>query len=287
MTMDAPSLVPNAFYLACHAVLLLPQVFLGIRCKTWGFLFGMFCGHVLEIVGYAARVQMHNGNGGFLPYIVTLTIGPAFFSAAIYLCLARIISVYGENLSRFSPRTYTITFMVSDLVALVLQASGGAILGGDNTSKSTLDAGLAIIKTGLAAHLVSIAIFIALAAEYGFRAYRHQNEWSYKFSDLQKSRKFFIFLIGITAATVFILIRTSFRMAELQNGFDSKLANNETAFIALEGGAILIATLCLAISHPGVAFQGRWGEADFQLRKNDKARDLQKTEYDRVQLSSV
>ncbi|KPM38205.1 hypothetical protein AK830_g8351 [Neonectria ditissima] len=287
MTMEIPSLAPNAFYLACHAVLILPQIFLGIRYKTWGYLFGMFCGHVLEIVGYVARVQMHNGKDGFLAYIVCLTIAPAFFSAAIYLCLARIISVYGHNLSRFSPRTYTITFMVSDLVALILQAAGGAILGGDDTPKSTLDTGLAIIKTGLAAHLVSIAVFMALAAEYGFRAYRHQIQWSPRFSDLQDSRRFSVFLIGIATATIFILIRTSFRMAELQNGFDSKLANDEAAFIALEGAMIAIATLCLAISHPGIAFQGRWAEADFQLRKDNKGRDLQKTDSDPISLNSV
>lgn len=56
----------NAFYLACHAALLLSQVFLGIKYKTWGFLFAAFCGHVLEIVGYAGRVQMSKNGEGFL-----------------------------------------------------------------------------------------------------------------------------------------------------------------------------------------------------------------------------
>jgi hypothetical protein len=63
---NSPNLGGNAFYLACHATLLLPQVWLGIRHKTWGFLFGMFCGHVLELLGYSARVHMHNGGTGFL-----------------------------------------------------------------------------------------------------------------------------------------------------------------------------------------------------------------------------
>ena len=128
-------------------------------------------------------------------YIVTLTIGPAFFSAAIYLCLARIIAVYGEGLSRFRPRTYTITFMLSDFIALVLQASGGAILGGNDKSKT--DLGLAVIKTGLAAHLIAIAVFVMLAAEYGYQVYRRRDEWNTKFTDLQHSRKFHLFLIGM------------------------------------------------------------------------------------------
>ncbi|KAF7543413.1 hypothetical protein G7Z17_g10758 [Cylindrodendrum hubeiense] len=285
MTMDIPLLAPNAFFLAFHATLLIPQVFLGIRYKTWGFLFGTFCGHVLEIIGYIARVQMHNGESKFVAYIVCLTIGPAFFSAAIYLCLARIIAVYGEKLSRFSPRTYTITFMVSDFVALILQASGGAILGGKDPS--TLDAGLAIIKTGLAAHLVAIAIFVALAAEYGFRAYRHQHQWDYKFAALHKSQAFLLFLIGLAVATLCILIRTSFRVAELRDGFDSKLADNETAFIVLEGVMVALAAVFLTIFHPGPAFEGRWGEADFQLRKDSKGRSFEKTHSDPIPLTAV
>ncbi len=58
-------------------------------------------------------------------YIICMTIGPAFFSAAIYLCLARIIVIYGEGLSSVRPRIYTNTFMTSDFIALVLQATGG------------------------------------------------------------------------------------------------------------------------------------------------------------------
>lgn len=92
--------------------------------------------------------------------------------------------------------------MISDFVALILQASGGAILGGKD--QSTTDAGLAIIKTGLAAHLVAIAIFVMLAAEYGFRAYRHQDQWDYKFSALHRSRAFLLFLIGIYSSVLSI-----------------------------------------------------------------------------------
>ncbi|KAH7162088.1 RTA1 like protein-domain-containing protein [Dactylonectria estremocensis] len=284
MSMEIPLLAPNAFFMALHILLLIPQVFLGIRYKTWGFLFGMFCGHVLEIIGYAARVQMHDGKDQFLAYIVCITIAPAFFSAAIYLCLARIIAVYSEKLSRFSPRTYTITFMISDFCALILQASGGAMLGGKDTTNK--DAGLAVIKTGLAVHLVAIAIFVILAAEYGFRAYRQQDQWDYKFAALHRSRGFVLFLIGLVIATLCILIRTSFRVAELKDGFHSGLAKNEAAFIALEGVMITIAAITLTVFHPGLAFKGRWSEANFQLRKDNKG-SFEKAESDPIPLTSV
>lgn len=56
----------NAFYLASYAALLPPQVYLGFRYRTWGFLFGMFSGLLLEVIGYTARVQMHFGQEKFL-----------------------------------------------------------------------------------------------------------------------------------------------------------------------------------------------------------------------------
>lgn len=55
-----PDLGGNAFFTALFAVLLLPQLGLGIRYKTWGVLVGMVCGLILEVVGYAGRLQLHS-----------------------------------------------------------------------------------------------------------------------------------------------------------------------------------------------------------------------------------
>lgn len=54
-----PSLAANALYLALFSLLLVIQVFLGIRYRTWGFMVGLVGGLVLEIIGYVARVQLH------------------------------------------------------------------------------------------------------------------------------------------------------------------------------------------------------------------------------------
>lgn len=54
-----PSIGGNAFYVSVFALALICQIFFGIRYRTWGFMVGLFSGLVLEIVGYAARLQMH------------------------------------------------------------------------------------------------------------------------------------------------------------------------------------------------------------------------------------
>ena len=56
----------NVFFAVAYGLLLPPQIYLGIRYRTWGFLFGMFCGLILEVMGYVARVQLHNGEDKFL-----------------------------------------------------------------------------------------------------------------------------------------------------------------------------------------------------------------------------
>lgn len=55
----------------------------------------------------------------------------------------------------------------------------------------------------------------------------------------------------------------------------------------LEGAMIIVATACLLAGHPGVCFEGRWEEADFQLRKTDESGQFEKTESDPVPLSHV
>lgn len=74
----------------------------------------------------------------------------------------------------------------------------------------------------------------------------------------------------LVIATVCILIRTAFRVAELSQGFESDLAEDETAFFVLEGAMVLTAALALTICHPGPAFQNRWPEADFELKSTAK-----------------
>lgn len=125
-----PSVAGNALFLAIMAILAVAHLVLGIRHKTRSFTIPICLGLVTETVGYIARVLM-NGNpfnrDYFLWYLITLTIGPVFIAAAIYLTLGRIVVVYGEGISRILPRSYTTFFLACDIVSLCVQAVGGGI----------------------------------------------------------------------------------------------------------------------------------------------------------------
>jgi len=98
----------------------------------------MFLGLALEVVGYITRIMLHDEpfiKNNFILYLIFLTIAPAFISAGIYLCLSRIIVLFGSGLSRLNARTYTILFCTSDLVSLILQGVGGALASVGETTE--------------------------------------------------------------------------------------------------------------------------------------------------------
>ncbi len=81
-----PTIPGNAIYAAIFGIYIVAQLFLGIKHKTWGYMVAMVFGLILEVVGYVARIMLHNSpfdNNNFLMYLVTLTIAPALLSASV------------------------------------------------------------------------------------------------------------------------------------------------------------------------------------------------------------
>ena len=125
-----PSVAGNALFAGLFAILVGGQFFLWRKYRTGGTAVFMLLGLLTEILGYIARVLLHGNpfeRNYFLWYLITLTIGPVFFAAAIYLTLGRIVVVHGEACSRLRPATYTTIFLGCDVVSLVVQAVGGGI----------------------------------------------------------------------------------------------------------------------------------------------------------------
>jgi hypothetical protein len=209
-------------------------------------------------------------NNDFLIYLVTLTIAPAFLSASIYLCLSRIVIVYGEHLSHFKPRTYTIVFCSCDFISLILQAVGGGIASTGNTI-SAKDIGKYIMLAGLAFQVFSLILFSCAATLFAFQVWNGNGLKNERYLPLVQSRLFKAFLIGLAVATVTIFARSVYRCVELSGGFTGALfVNDEAVFMVMEGLMIIIACSCLTFLHPAVCFQGSWHEASFKFNGNDE-----------------
>ncbi|KAF4943223.1 hypothetical protein FSARC_14982, partial [Fusarium sarcochroum] len=266
-----PTFAGNVAYLAIFGALIAAQCFQGIRFKTWGFMIAMICGLLLEIVGYVGRIMLHDNifnNDSFIIYLVGLTIGPAFITAAIYLCLGRIITIYSVDLSLLKPKWITIIFVSCDFVALLLQAAGGAITASaDDEDGSQM--GIDIMIAGLASQVASMGLFCGICGHFAWKVLRNPVKLDSRFTELRRSRRFRGMLFAIGLAVITILIRSIFRLIELQEGFDGKLANNELDFMILEGPMIFIGVIGLTIWHPGFALGARlWVDAGFHFLKS-------------------
>lgn len=297
-----PSLAGNALYMAIFSLLLFTNLLFGIRYKTTTFTIWMSFGLIGEAVGYVGRIMLHNNIfefNAFLIYLVPLTIAPAFVTACIYLCLARIIFIMDPNLTctRLKPMVYTTIFVTFDIIALVLQGAGGGITAtaNDNTTDKL---GVNVMIAGLAFQIFSLVVFIALCSDFAWRLHRasgtrsstssasiSENKSTYDLLDkndnrvsttptlatldhVRHSRMFKGFILALSCATILILTRSSYRLAELQGGFHGTLANNEVLFMILEGPMMIISVLLLNVFHPGFCLGKHhlWNMKAFQSR---------------------
>jgi hypothetical protein len=285
-----PSLPANITFAGLFGLLLGLQLLLGIKYKTWGYTVAMILGLVcitilpvliytadrrlqaLEIAGYVARILLNGSpfeNDFFLLYLITLTIAPAFLSAAIYLCLSRIVIVYGEHIAFFKPRTYTIVFCTCDCVSLILQAAGGGIASSADTLDDK-DVGKNIMLAGLGFQVVSLIVFLACGTDLAIRVWRAKANRNPDYLKLTDSRLFNSFLVSLFIATVTIFARCVYRCVELSGGFNGELfISDEPLFIVMEGAMISIACSCLTVLHAGLCFKGAWQKASFSFRKSE------------------
>jgi hypothetical protein len=162
--------------------------------------------------------------------------------------------------------------MICDFISLVLQAAGGALAATQHAGDSSR-LGVNIMIAGLVFQVLSLSIFIAFSLEFAWRAHKaRESDLNFDFFNIRKRTMFRVLPYAIAVATITIYIRCVFRVAELWDGFGGKLANDQTAFMILEGPMIIIATIALTVCHPGIAFGSAqsWAAANWTFRKSKK-----------------
>ncbi|KAL4914009.1 RTA1 like protein-domain-containing protein [Aspergillus aurantiobrunneus] len=259
-----PTIPGNSVYIALFGALLIAQTLLCPVYRMWGFSGSMITGLILEVLGYAARILFHDDPFSmdyFLMNLISLSLGPVFFCAALYFLLGRIVVVHqGEDISRLRPRNYAIVFVSCDVVALILQSVGGALtsMAEDNASRET---GVNVMIAGLAFQVAALTLFIFLAVEFAYRVRRRstvgESQSKGELARVRQRKLWKAFLACMALATLTVYTRSIFRVIELNGGFDSELANDELAFMVLEGAMVSITCICLTVVHPGMALRTR------------------------------
>ncbi|EGR48556.1 uncharacterized protein TRIREDRAFT_107294 [Trichoderma reesei QM6a] len=243
-----PSLAANVIFVVLFAIAGIVHLFLGFRWRTWGFTIPVLIGCITEIIGYVGRIILWNNPFsfiGFIIQIVTLTIAPVFYTASIYVTLSQSIMFLDPSLSRFKPQLFYWIFIPFDIVCLILQAAGGAMSAEDTGSDQ---AGVDISQAGLSLQVIVLVAFIVAFGDYMFRYIRsgRASNWGWRLT---------AFFSGLTTATVLILARCAYRVAELKDGYDGSLIKEEATFIVLEGVFVFLAAVALCFGQPGLGLK--------------------------------
>jgi len=276
-----PSLGFNAALLALFTLSTIGFLAIGIWKKTWGFMVAMTMGGVLEIIGYIGRVAGHvdpfNALGGnaFLIQICTLTIAPACYAAGIYLCLSRIVTAFGADISRLPPKAYTIMFILFDLVSLILQAAGGALASLANTREEE-QRGTHIMLGGLSWQVFTLTVFMILCADFAYRVMKNKDRFTSEHTALRRSMKFKAFIVALGVSTILIYVRCVYRVAELAEGWNGYLISHEVYFLVLEGLMVVLAVLVLNVFHPGLCFSESYAAPGKKLKWNGEMNDYER-----------
>ncbi len=251
-----PNLGVNAFFTALFGILLVAQLFQGIKWKARSFMIALGFGCLGETVGnynlpssvtivplankikgYAGRVILHGNpwsSTGFNMQIVCLIIAPAFLSAGIYLTLKHIVLTVGQEYSRLQAKYYTWIFILCDLLSLTLQGAGGGLAATSNTTSGT-KLGNNLMMAGIVFQVVTFMVFGILASLYAKSAYQNRKSFSRSTVALLSSTGFMAFIFALSAAYTAIFIRCVYRIAEMARGWSNPIMQNQTEFIVLDG----------------------------------------------------
>ncbi|KAG7288126.1 hypothetical protein NEMBOFW57_007649 [Staphylotrichum longicolle] len=266
-----PSLAANISFIALNALAGVIHAYLGFRWRQWWFMVCMLVGVVNAIIGYVGRVLLYYNPFSFAAFmlqIICITTGPVYYCAAIYITLALScpeailirdlddrIQYFSPELSRFKPQLFYYIFIPCDIFSLVLQAAGGAL---STTSSGQSDVGVNLALAGMSFQVFTIVLFCGFFADYMIRYFRserrnetHAGNWA---GQTTRLKLFFGFM---ALAVLLTLIRCSYRLAELHEGYLAidGLVRNEGLFIGFEGVMVLGSVYCLMIGHPGLVFK--------------------------------
>ncbi|KAL3426468.1 rta1 domain-containing protein [Phlyctema vagabunda] len=202
-----------------------------------------------EALGWAARTWSSKcpySRDAFLMQTTSLIIAPTFFTAAAYVILGRLIILTGAQSSYFRPRTYVITFVICDLISLIVQAVGGSIASREsNKMNGNTKPGTNIMVAGIVFQMASMSAFVGVLIDYMIRCNRTLG------NNLSTTQ--FRVIMAMIFSVIAVYIRSVYRTVELLQGWEGYLITHERFFIGFDA-----ALMCFAVGiyhTPSVNFQ--------------------------------
>ncbi|CAO1631707.1 unnamed protein product [Jaminaea pallidilutea] len=217
-------------------------VTLGKRTRVYHSLIVFGC--AMEIVGYAFRLRASSNPFLLISFVLQyfmIVVAPVFFTAAIYLSLSVLGTTSTQSHKLDTPHSHLTTlrlpcnvrpsavlgfFVTADVLTTLLQVIGAALVGvgysrqADNrTPPLTPQDANKILIAGLAVQTAYFAIFCLGFSVFAVQAWR------------SAAGRVKAVLGSILCASVLLLTRIVFRLAEAAAGSDSTVSQNQGLFL--------------------------------------------------------
>ncbi|KAJ7122161.1 RTA1-like protein [Mycena epipterygia] len=218
----------------------------------WLFPTACLCG-IGELVGWGGRLWSSISPSIHTPFmiqIIATVVSPTPLIAVNFVLLAWIIIQLGPSYARLTPVSYTIIFVSSDIIALLVQAAGGGIASGAN-SLQRAQLGGHIILAGIVFQFAALVTYCCLAGDFLLR-YIKDRPVKIMTTDrriLDKGTKTMIYALAFS--TLVLFIRSIYRIIELAAGWHGRIMHTEVYFNVLDGGMIVLAIFTINFAHPG------------------------------------
>ncbi|KAI4268484.1 MAG: hypothetical protein L6R38_007831 [Xanthoria sp. 2 TBL-2021] len=248
-----PSIALCALGIALFGLALGAHIYRVLRHRIWSFLpFSLAC--LMEMVGYIFRTLSSVKDPYMIPYFVVqyffIVVAPVLISASIYVCLSKLIrwaaNVGFETPSGFllRPKLLLWVFITADVVTSIVQIAGAALIGVAESNKDSPVTANNILLAGLAVQTAAFMLFLYLYTTFVFQLGRDAGN-RVQFGVIRP------LLLAIGVASLLVLLRTVFRLAETSEGVFGYASSHESLFGSLEFAPIIAAVWILAIWHPG------------------------------------
>ncbi|KAG4278294.1 hypothetical protein FPRO04_13925 [Fusarium proliferatum] len=254
-----------------------------IRKRRWSSL-AFAVGAMAELIGWAGRTWSsecpYNGDA-FLMQITTLIIAPTFFAAGLYVILGALINRLGRHSSILGPKMYAIVFLTCDIIALIVQAVGGAMASTEaDKIHGDTKPGTNIMVAGIVFQMAAMIVFSVLVLDFMRRVFVKMSHLESKkirlAHDGSLPRSYIWLLVAVFISLTMIFVRSIYRTIELIQGWEGYLITHEGYFIGLDAATMIIAVGIFNFFDPVFLL---WGEND-HLRPTCEENELGQMEVD-------
>lgn len=176
---------------------------------------------------------------------ILLLLGPALYAASIYMVLGRLIVLLDAGrLSLIPPKWLTKLFVLGDVLSFFAQSGGGGMLA-TAKDKDSVKKGENIIIGGLMIQIFFFGFFMIVTLVFHMRIRKNPTNRSATITTPWKK-----LLMVLYATSLFILVRSAFRVAEYVLGKEGALQSNEIYIYLFDATLMALVSILFNWFHP-------------------------------------